>query len=133
MDKVVHFEVPFDDEARAKKFYEKVFGWQITPIPEMKYNTVSTVETDPNTHMPIESGAINGGMYKRDETSAKTPVIVIQVASVDEYLKKVEGAGGKVFRQKTQVGDMGFYAQVIDTENNIIGIWEVIPKKEQSS
>jgi len=29
MDKVVHFEIPFDDEGRAKAFYSEVFGWQI--------------------------------------------------------------------------------------------------------
>ncbi len=28
MSRVVHFEIPADDPARAVKFYEKVFGWK---------------------------------------------------------------------------------------------------------
>lgn len=122
MDKVVHFEIPYDDVERAKKFYSQVFGWKINSFPEMKYEIVHTVEVD-EKQMPKESGAINGGMYKRDEKSAQYPVIVIGVKEVDEAVKKAEHSGGKVFRKKIQVGNMGFYAQVKDTEGNIIGIW----------
>ncbi len=27
MDRVVHFEIPYDDADRAKKFYQGIFGW----------------------------------------------------------------------------------------------------------
>ncbi|MEK6844601.1 MAG: VOC family protein [Nanoarchaeota archaeon] len=128
MDKVVHFEIPFDDVARAQKFYKGVFGWNITSVPEMNYHMVHTVEVD-EKRMPKQAGAINGGMYKRDENSAKSPVIVIDVANVDDYIKKIKKAGGKVVSGKRQVGDMGFYAQISDTEGNVIGIWETILKK----
>ena len=111
MDKVVHFEIPYDDVERAKKFYSQVFGWKINSFPEMKYEIVHTVEVD-EKQMPKESGAINGGMYKRDEKSAQYPVIVIGVKEVDGAVKKAEHSGGKVFRKKIQVGNMGFYAQV---------------------
>ncbi|MFZ2188044.1 MAG: VOC family protein, partial [Candidatus Moraniibacteriota bacterium] len=30
MNRIIHFEVQADDVARAKKFYEKAFGWKIT-------------------------------------------------------------------------------------------------------
>ena len=30
---VVHFEIPADDVARAKAFYENVFGWKIKQFP----------------------------------------------------------------------------------------------------
>lgn len=122
MDKVVHFEIPYDELERVKKFYSGVFGWKINTIPEMHYNIVHTVDVD-EKQMPKEAGAINGGMYKRDKESAQGPVVVINVANVEEAVKKVEGAGGKVFRAKVQVGNMGFYAQVKDTEGNIIGLW----------
>ena len=130
MNKVVHFEVPYDDVDRATEFYKNVFNWNINAIPEMNYHTVHTVDIDEN-NMPKESGAINGGMYKRGEGSAKGPVIVIDVESVDEHVSKVEGAGGKVVRGKVQVGDMGYYAQVEDTEGNVIGIWEMIKKESE--
>jgi uncharacterized protein len=129
MNPVVHFEIPFDDKEKAKEFYEKVFGWKLQDIPEMHYIMAHTGETDEQTHMLKEPGRINGGMYKRDDKSAHSPVLVIDVPSVDEHLEKIKAAGGSVFREKVQVGDMGFYAQVKDTEGNIIGIWENIKKE----
>jgi hypothetical protein len=29
MARIVHFELPYDDGGRARKFYEDVFGWQV--------------------------------------------------------------------------------------------------------
>lgn len=123
MDKVVHFEIPADDPERAKNFYSKTFGWQMQDIPEMNYTMLTTAPIDEN-RMPKEPGAINGGMYKREEGFSKTPVVVIGVSSLDDSVKKVETAGGKVVKSKVQVADMGLYAQVTDTEGNIIGLWQ---------
>lgn len=33
--RVVHFEIPYDDGDRARSFYERAFGWQLMPMPEM--------------------------------------------------------------------------------------------------
>lgn len=123
MNKVVHFEIPFDNEERAKKFYQEVFGWQISKMPNMEYNAVTTVETDQQTMMPKTPGAINGGMVKKDPTGTN-PVIVIDVTDVDGHLKQIENAGGKVVMPKIDIGDFGYYARVADTEGNIIGIWQ---------
>ena len=123
MDKVVHFEIPYDDLERAKKFYSATFGWKINTMPEMHYNIVHTTEVD-EKQMPKEKGAINGGMYKRDSESCSTPVLVINVKNIDESLKKAEKMGAKIFKNKVSVGGMGLYAQVKDTEGNIIGIWQ---------
>jgi uncharacterized protein len=134
MDKVVHFEIPYDDVDRATDFYKNVFGWNIDAIPDMNYHAVGTVEKDEN-NLPKEVGAINGGMYKRDEGSSKSPVLVIDVSSVEEHLGKIKEAGGKVIKEKTQIGDMGYYAQVEDTEGNVVGLWEAAKKvdSEQES
>ena len=123
MDKVVHFEVPYDDLERAKKFYIEAFGWKINTIPEMNYNIVHTTDVD-EKQIPKEKGAINGGMYKRDKESSKTPVLVINVKDIDESLKKAEKFGAKIFRKKMEVGGMGLYAQIKDSEGNIIGVWQ---------
>ena len=127
MDKVVHFEVPFDDKKRAHKFYSEVFGWKLNPMPEMKYTIVHTVEVDEKM-MPKESGAINGGMYNRADGGSKHPVLVIDVPNIDEHVKKITSRGGSVFMPKHGIGEMGWYAQVKDTEGNIIGVWETLKK-----
>ncbi len=121
MDKVVHFEIPVDDLARAKKFYS-IFGWQLMDFPDMEYTGVRTTPVDEN-FMPKEPGAINGGMMKRTK-EVKGPTVAIHVESVDESVKKVIANGGKLLKEKTQVGEMGFYAYILDTEGNTIGLWE---------
>ena len=124
MDKVIYFEIPADNVGRAQDFYKNIFGWKIVQVPGMDYYFVTTVEADQNM-VPKEPGAINGGMLKRS-TPSEQPVIVIQVPSIDEYLKKIPSSGGKVILPKMVVGVFGFYARVTDTEGNVIGLWETL-------
>ena len=119
MDRVVHFEIPFDNKSRASKFYSKIFGWELLDIPEMDYTMIHAAETDKDT-MVSEKGAINGGMFPR-EKDANAPVIVIGVQSIDDTVKKVIAAGGKLITPKQPIPN-GHYARVADCEGNVIGL-----------
>jgi predicted enzyme related to lactoylglutathione lyase len=122
MGKVVHFEIPADDLARAKKFYGTVFGWTLNDFPEMEYTIARTVESDQNG-IPKEAGAINGGMLQRQDP-VKSPVITIDVDNMDQAAATIEKNGGKIIRPKMPVGDMGFAAYFKDTEGNVVGLWQ---------
>ncbi|MFH0976176.1 MAG: VOC family protein [Spirochaetota bacterium] len=119
MDKVVHFEIPYDNKDRASKFYSEIFGWKLLDIPEMQYIMVYAAKTDKN-NMVDEKGAINGGLFQRDDT-AKQPMVVIGVESIDETVKKVLSAGGKLVTPKQPIPN-GSYARIADCEGNIIGL-----------
>ena len=119
MDKVVHFEIPYDDKSRASGFYSKIFGWQLLDVPEMEYTMVHAAKTD-NNNMVSEKGAINGGLFLRND-SAKQPIVVIGVQSIDDTIKKVIAAGGKVVTAKQRIPN-GSYARVSDSEGNVIGL-----------
>jgi hypothetical protein len=121
--KVVHFEIPADNVEHAKVFYEKAFGWNISKYPGMEYHGVVTTPVDQKTQMPIEPGAINGGMTKRQEPVRNT-VITVDVVDIDSILKAVEKLGGKTVQKKQPVADMGFTAYFKDTEGNIVGLWQ---------
>jgi predicted enzyme related to lactoylglutathione lyase len=125
MNRVVWFEIPFDQSERAQKFYQDVFGWQINHFPDMDYYVSTTADSDPQTMEPKTPGAINGGLMKKDDT-AKHPLVLIEVPSIDEHLKKIEQNGGKVAMPKINAGNLGMYARVEDTEGNVIGLWEKI-------
>ena len=122
MDKVVHFEIPFENKQRAMKFYTDSFGWNLTEMPEMNYVMASTVAVD-EQHMPKEPGAINGGLFPRPK-DAPYPTIYIGVASLEATIKKVEAGGGKVVTPITPIPGMGAYARVADTEGNVIGLFQ---------
>jgi predicted enzyme related to lactoylglutathione lyase len=122
MDKIVHFEIPADDIARAKDFYGSIFGWGLDDMEGMDYTIVRTVDVD-EQQMPKEPGAINGGMMKRS-SDTPAPVITINVDSVDDALKKVEDGGGSIVRPRQEIPSMGAFAYFKDTEGNTMGLWE---------
>jgi predicted enzyme related to lactoylglutathione lyase len=125
MDKVVHFEIPVDDAGRARAFYGSVFDWGIQPMEGYDYSIALTTPIDETTQMPTEPGAINGGLRPRT-AETPTPVIVIQVDSIDESLKKIEAEGGSTVSPRAEMPGMGAFAYFRDTEGNVIGLWETL-------
>jgi uncharacterized protein len=123
MDKIVHFEIPTDDLARAKEFYGSTFGWQLQTIEGMDYTIAMTTSVDEKTQMPTEPGAINGGMMKRS-ADTPSPVLTIGVDSIDDSMKKIESAGGSVVQPRTEIPDMGAFGYFKDPEGNVLGLWE---------
>lgn len=124
MDRVCHFEVPYSDKERMESFYTKVFGWQFSAAPgDMPYTFAFTTEID-ETFMPKKVGGINGGTYPRGEGAAQSPVIVLEVESCEQRIADVQAAGGALVIGPAAVGEMGIYAQVKDSEDNIIGLWQ---------
>ena len=122
MDKVIHFEVPFDDGERATTFYREAFGWQLNAMPQFQYVMATTSPTDDAGNV-LEAGGINGGMLER-QGPITAPVITIGVSDLDEALARIEKLGGKVAIGRQPVADMGFSAYFHDTEGNLIGLWQ---------
>jgi len=64
-------------------------------------------------------------MYQRsDEGASKSPVVVIEVESCQQRIADVEAAGGTKLMDPEEIPNMGIYAQVKDSEDNIIGLWQ---------
>ena len=125
MDKVVHFEIPVDDRARAKEFYASVFEWDVQDTDMgggSVYTLAGTVATDEKMQ-PKETGAINGGLMDRT-SDLSVPVITIGVDSIDDSLKKVEAGGGRTITPRTPIPNMGAFAYFKDPEGNVMGLWE---------
>lgn len=128
MRKVVHFEIPADDIDRAKEFYGSIFGWQLQTMQmgDGEYTIVMTSPVDEQTQLPTEPGAINGGMFRRNEQTP-TPVITIDVDEIDQALKEIESGGGSTVTPRTAIPGMGAFAYFKDPEGNVMGLWETNP------
>ena len=124
MNKVVHFEIPSDDQARAKKFYAEVFDWQVqdSPYEGGVYSFAITTPVD-DDYMYTEPGGSNGGIVEREEAT-RSPVVTIEVPSIDQHIPRIEAAGGTMLGPKGEVPGMGFYAYFKDSEGNVMGLWE---------
>lgn len=123
MNPVVHFEMPSTDSERVKKFYSTVFGWQMQQMgPEMgNYILANTTPIDEKTQRPKEPGAINGGFYPKSEDSKSTH-LVISVNNIEEYMKMVTNAGGKLLGKPMDIPGVGKFIMFKDTEGNRVGI-----------
>jgi predicted enzyme related to lactoylglutathione lyase len=108
------FEIPADEPMRCIRFYEKVFGWQATRFgEEIEYWTLDTgAEPSPG---------IDGGITKRESPHERVRNTV-RVDSVDDYVKKIEAAGGTIIVPKTKIERVGLIAYAKDTEGNVFGL-----------
>ena len=119
----VHFEIPADDVARAKAFYEKTFGWKIKAYPmpagAPEYLAVTTRKKG-------EPG-IDGGMMKRN-MPGQPFTNYISVKSIDAMNQVVQANGGVVVLPKQAIGpSTGWISAFKDPENNVIGLHELPP------
>ena len=116
MGRLIHFEITADNPERAVKFYTKVFGWEIKKWQgPIEYWLVMTGPTD--------KPGIDGGLMRRSPPIAGT-VNTVDVASLDESVKKVIASGGKVVRPRAAVPGVGWFAYCSDTEGNIFGMMQ---------
>ena len=120
--RVVHFEIPYEDGDRAQRFYKDAFDWQLQGLPGTSYVLVTTGPTGDTG--PTEPGFINGGMLARGDSPSSGPLVVVDVDSIDDALRRIGELGGETLAGKQPVGDMGFSAYVQDTEGNVVGLWE---------
>jgi predicted enzyme related to lactoylglutathione lyase len=114
------FEIPALDFARARSFYEKLFGVELQEHA-----------AGPNTMgvFPYDREKASGGCVMQGPALVPTQdgVIIYLNAGglLDDVLKRVEPSGGTVVFPKTPVPDIGVFAHIKDTEGNRIGLFAV--------
>jgi predicted enzyme related to lactoylglutathione lyase len=113
---VVHFEVVGKDGKKLQDFYSRVFGWKIDANNPMNYGLVDN-----------GGQGINGGVGAGDPNGPGHATFYIEVNDTDEFLKKVEAAGGKTVMATETVPDMVTFAMFSDPEGNLVGLVKAEP------
>ena len=108
---IVHIEVPAPDLPAMKAFYGAVFGWNFTPLHD--------------GYEFFDAGNLAGALVANTEPTQKGTLITILVENVDEKLKEIEAAGGKILQpaQDVPAGGRGRFAYLADPCGNKVGIW----------
>lgn len=109
---IVHVEIPAGDQAAAGKFYGELFGWKITPMPEMNY-----------TMWDPEEGPGGGFPGVSEESPAGQVTVYFDSDDIEADLKKVVELGGKVVHPKTEIPGMGWFAMFKDPTGNVLALF----------
>lgn len=132
MNRVVHFEIHAQDADKMQKFYQDVFGWNISDAgPD--YGGYRMIVTGPGPDdmakgVRMEDVGINGGMTQRMGALPKPGdavnafVCIIGVDDIDATIEKLKAAGGTEALAKMEVPHVGLLAYYRDPEENIFGI-----------
>jgi hypothetical protein len=110
------FEIPTTDIGRAAKFYGAILGvaMEIGPTAPGYY-----MATFPHTD-GVGGALLQGEGYTPSEAGA-----LIYLACDPDLrvaLGRVEAAGGKILMPRTDIGENGFFAIILDTEGNKVGL-----------
>lgn len=112
------FEIPTADMERAIDFYETVFDCKLDR------NTMGDFDM---AWFPFDDEMKGAGgslvQHEMYTPSEKGTLVYFSSEDIDTELRKVEKAGGKVLREKTEISpDIGFMAFFVDTEGNRIAL-----------
>jgi predicted enzyme related to lactoylglutathione lyase len=111
---IAHFDVQADDVTRAKKFYERVFGWRFSAWGPPDFFMIATgTESDPGIH-----GAVHG--RPKDGERSVGFECTISVDDVDAIAKEIAEAGGQITVPKFVIPGVGELIQFKDTEGNVV-------------
>ena len=112
-----HFAINADDLKRARRFYEKVFGWKIEPWGPPDFFLIHT--GDHKEH------GIRGALQRRRELIPGKPMIgfecTFSVVDVDQTVAAVRASGGHILLEKTTIAGVGDLIFFEDPEGNVVG------------
>jgi predicted enzyme related to lactoylglutathione lyase len=118
MPRVVHFEIYGETPEKLITFYENVFDWKFEKWGPVDYWIIKTGE----------GPGIDGGLGKEKSPSVNT----IDVPDVDEFLTKIENAGGTVVTPKMTIPGIGYLAYFKDPQGNVFGIMKNDPSAKMN-
>ena len=111
------FEIYVDDMDRAKAFYESVFGVQLSKLenPEVELWGFP---------MNMDGYGASGALVKMPgfRTGGNSVLVYFSCPDCAAEAAKAAKSGGRIQKEKMAIGQYGFIALVIDTEDNMIGL-----------
>lgn len=111
---VAWLEIPSKDTAKARRFYEGVFGWRFTPSPADGYDAWRFT-----TGTPGVAGVMTSQIYT---VKAKGTIVFMRVTDMETALTRAIALGGTVERPRTTVSGLGSTVVLLDPDKNAIGL-----------
>jgi predicted enzyme related to lactoylglutathione lyase len=121
MNPGIYFEIPVVDLERAIHFYTNVFGYKFER-QNIHGNEMALFPFSEN-NKGITGALAKGEIYIPTRNGV---VIYLQTKSIDETTKLALTHGSEILFPKTLVDDIGFVAEISDSEGNRIALQEFL-------
>jgi hypothetical protein len=110
--KLVHFELPAHDTARAREFWTGVFDWSFTDpgMPGLEYWMVQTDDDQGGAVYPVQAGE-------------RGPIIYFDTEDIEGSIERVRARGGRA-GEKQPIPHVGWFARCSDTEGNDFSLFQ---------
>ncbi len=128
---VTWFSLPAADVDKAASFYRDAFGWDVRPStheddPTYDYRVVVNAPSD-EAFVAKRPGSVNGCIVKK-AIGLPSPVVLVEVPSLDAAMAKVVRAGGTVVSPKTPMKSLGgAFVLVRDPDGNVFELFATTP------
>jgi uncharacterized protein len=109
--RLVHFELPAEDTARAREFWSSLFGW--------------TYETwdGPVEYHQTQAGGEPGGAIYPSQSGETGPIVYFDVDDIEAAVRRVRDLRGKA-DDPGAIPGVGWYARCRDTEGNAFSLFQ---------
>ena len=112
--RLVHFEFPSSDTARATEFWRSLFGWEF-----------QSWDGPIEYHMTNAGGDPGGAIYP-SEDAGRGPTIYFDVDDINAGVARVREVGGEA-EEPGAIPGVGWYAFCKDTEGNAFALYQSDP------
>lgn len=110
---VAFFAIHADEVERARRFYERVFGWRFEAWGPPDFYLVSTGA----------DASVRGALHQREEPLQGTGMrgweCSVSVTSVVEIAERIAEHGGTVITEEAEIPGVGRVIRFEDTEGNV--------------
>ena len=111
------FAINADDVQRARRFYEKVFGWRFEPWGPPNFYLIETGDK--------KNPGVTGLLQERRELVKGVRMVgfecTITVGDLDNTIRAITANGGKLATSKAAIPTVGTVVYFNDPEGNVAG------------
>ena len=110
-----HIVIPAPDLAKAKDFYEYIFGWRVR------------VNHPGPAYWFFESGNVGGAFDQNAHPTQGSIVLVLEVADMPAMIQRIVERGGTILQPRSRIGEaaQGYDAYFLDPNGNRMGLHSI--------
>jgi hypothetical protein len=109
---LVFWEFVTEDPTRTSRFLREVFGWETQSVPGLEYQLFAA---------PTGPG---GAIAQRTGNLPRRILNYILSTDIEEDLRKIEKAGGKVRIGKTEIPNIGWWATFEEPTGLVLALFQ---------